>query len=214
MMSNDTRKITDRLAISLEVPRDRSQKWAREFPPETCTLRVHARTPAATTGHEIARDMAEVIGTWKDPGEDVYATMGNTFFSDRKWMGRLRELRLEADTQLLCDTDYLIRCRDQNALANVLEHCDCEWMVLFYMRSKERAADIVTRVCQWPEKYKAEEAPYLSCIDVHGGIISYAANHYGMVVLGHQRFIVDRCLCRLLGLSVEGGPGLQPEVGR
>jgi len=163
-------------------------------------LGVHALGPTTAPLTEIARDMAAVIQAWKVPGEDVYATPFGVFLSEKKLMERLRKADLERETRCIDASDYLIRCRDAEAVAYVLEYCECESIILFYSREEAEAVETVSHVCRWSGDYKALELPYVSRINVHGGIISYAASHSGMFVLGLPAFVVERCMCGLLGL--------------
>ena len=189
-----------KLMISLELPLDRREKWAREFPSGLAILGVHEldeNIPALQT----AADLADIVELWSDPGEAVYAFPENPFFgSDRKMREFLREaVELGVEPEIVCRTEYLFRCASCDSVAHLLERCECETMTLFYATHRDDAIETAIHACDPSLDYKAPERPFVDRVRIHGGCISCQIDHAGMAAIGTRAFVVDRCLTRILG---------------
>lgn len=200
-MTPTSRRIdTSKLVISLELPLDRREKWAREFPSGLAQLGVHepdVNIPAS----EIAADMADIIELWRDGDETVYAFPENPFFgSDRKMQGFLRgAAEFGVEGEVVRETERLFRCASRDSVAYLLERCESETITLFYAARPEDAIETVTYACDPSLRYKAPERPFVDRVAIHGGCISCAVDHAGMFAIGTRVFVVERCLRRILG---------------
>jgi len=139
---------TSKLLISLEVPLDRRVNWARDFPSGLATLGLHElneNTPAS----QVAGDMADVVELWSDPGEIIYAFPQNPFFGWKKKMEKfLREaIEFGVEGEIVCRTEYLFGCSSRDAVAHLLERCECETNTLFYSTSREDAVETAIHAC-------------------------------------------------------------------
>lgn len=196
-----TRNIdTSRLVISLEIPLDRRQKWAREFPSGLATLGVH-ELDENIPARQIAADLANLVALWSDPGETVYAFPENPFFgSERKMRGFLETAtEFGVEGEVVRATEHVFRCASREAVAHLLERCECETFTLFYATHREDAIETVIHACDPSLNYKTPERAFVDRVAVHGGCLSCAVDHGGVNAIGTRAFVVDRCLRRILG---------------
>lgn len=190
------------LGFLVEMPISGSEARTRQLPKTVGKLVLYA---VEKTKEERAPNMARLakwLWRWVEADESLYASPIVPFLSEKEMASFLASADLDGDTVRVDTQTYLIRCRSDNAIASILEHCTSEAIVFMTDTDACSAQETLAAVEQYAGDYRGHETPFMSRLDTHGGFFFFADTHQSLEMLGSEDFIRRRCLTPLIDEAV------------
>jgi hypothetical protein len=182
--------------ISLEMPICKEDASRRKFAPDICKLIVRFNETSQLSKDLQLQALAELLFSWRNPGE-ILAAQPINLFKSLNYTGDLLS-KEGIEHEMLSNFSVSIICRKSGEPTFVMRCIEAEAVVFFFVSEFAQIRKIENRIMKIAPTDNQYERPYLADLSDCDGFVFYADSHLSFEVLGSREMVTTRCLSRLL----------------